>query len=146
MFLVKREESRDFNVFLWSVFRCFRCLEERKKCRGIGQRENFRKNVSLLVWGVLRAIYSPRRKNQGDSHCRASSSLSRASSLKYPLIGLILTPLDRSSFLVSKKVWNSKIQRSNQKLWLQEVSRCGFHSFHSFLYISIVLTPILTHE
>ena len=30
-------------------------------------------------------------------------------------------PLDRSSSLVSKKVWNSKIQWSDQKLWLSKV-------------------------
>ena len=52
---------------------------------------------------------------QGDGHYRAAG-------LKPPLIGLILTPLDRYSFSVSKKVWNSKIQRSDQKLWLSEVN------------------------
>ena len=88
------------------------------------------------ICGVPGAIYSLGRIFQ-------AGGPSRAASLKPTLIGLILTPLVISSFSVSKKVWNSKIQWLDQKLWLQEVSRCDFHNL---LDISTVLTPMSTQE
>ena len=42
------------------------------------------------------AIYNPERENRGGGHYKAASSLSMAGDLNTPLIGLILTPLDRS--------------------------------------------------
>ena len=63
-----------------------------------------------------------------------------------PQMGLILIPLERSWFLVYKKVWNLKIQQSNQKLWLQEVSGVSIGALTGFRDISTVLTLISTHE
>ena len=81
----------------------------------------------LLVCGVPGAIYSPKRVFHGSGH-------SRVASLKLPLIRLILTPLDRSSFSASKKVWNSKIQQSDQKLWLSEVCDATISTSSPFLW------------
>jgi len=50
VFLVKREESKDFDVFL----EFFGCLEERKKCvERLGRRKILEKSVFSLVWGCL---------------------------------------------------------------------------------------------
>ena len=54
-----------------------------------GQKGNFRKMSVLPVWGLPGAIYSPGHENRGDG-------LSMAVGLNPPLIGLILTPLNRS--------------------------------------------------
>ena len=52
--MVKRKESRDFDVFL-GVFLVF---GRERKCREkLGRRENFRK-MCVSIWGVLGAIYS----------------------------------------------------------------------------------------
>ena len=110
VFLVKREKSRDFDVFFWSVFWC---LEERKsveRCWAEGPISE----KCFSSW--LGALYSPGREFQGESPWRFSG-------LKRSIIWFFLTPLDRYWFSISKKVWNSKIQRSDQKLWLSEV--CG---------------------
>ena len=80
---------------------------------------------ALPIRGLPGAIYSLGHENRG-------GSLSMAASLNPPMIGLILTPLDISSFSISKKVWNSKIQWSNQKLWLSEV--CGASIGASFQF------------
>ena len=86
MFLVKREESRDFDVF-FGVFLVFG--RERKRREKLGQRENFRKMCALPIRGLPGAIYSLGHENRG-------GGLSMAASLNPPMIGLILTPLDRS--------------------------------------------------
>ena len=49
-------------------------------------------------------------------------SRQRPYTFKRSQIELILEPLERSWLLVSEKVWNLKIQQSNQKLWLPKVS------------------------
>ena len=55
MFLVKRKESRDFDVF----FGVFLGVWEREKTeRAARQKANFRKMCLLPVWGMLGAIYS----------------------------------------------------------------------------------------
>ena len=102
MFLVKREESRDFDVFFGVFLGFFWHLGERKNVESSGQKANFRKMCVLPIWGMLGAIYSPGHENRGGG--RAVGSSSRAASLRPPLIRLILTPLDRFSFSVSKKV------------------------------------------
>ena len=122
--------------FLECFWVFFGVWEREKMLRAARQKANFRKMCLLPIWGMLGAIYSPECENRGGSHCKAAG-------LNPPLIWLISTPLDRSSFSVFKKVWNSKIQQSDQKLWLSEVCKRGFHSF---LDISTFLTPILTHE
>ena len=57
MFLVKREESRDFNVFLGVFLDFFGVWEREKMQRLAGQKENFRKNMCPLclgrTWGYL---------------------------------------------------------------------------------------------
>ena len=92
------------------------------------------------------AIYNLGRENRGDGHYKALGSLLMAAGLKPPLIKLLLTPLDRSWFLVSKMEWNLKIQRLDQKLWLSKVY--GELIGASFLFhdISTVSIPIMTHE
>jgi len=81
--------------------------------------------VSSFICGVPGAIYSPGCENRGGSHCKAFDGLLMAAgSNPPPLIRLLLIPLDRSWFLVSKMVWNLKIQRSDQKLWLSKNLRC----------------------
>ena len=45
---------------------------------------------------------------------------------------MILTPLDRSWFSISKKVWNSKIQQSHQKLWLSKVRSASINASFRF--------------
>ena len=99
MSLVRREESISFDV-------CFGCFlgvflvfgREKKRRESLGRREISEKCL-WGVWGMLGAIYSLRCENRGGSHYRVAN-------LNPPLIGMILTPLDRSWFLVSKKVWN----------------------------------------
>ena len=69
--------------------------EKKKHRKQLGKRKISEKCV-LPVWGVPRAIYSPKHENRGGSHCKAAGGLSMAAGLNPPLIGLILTPLDRS--------------------------------------------------
>ena len=47
---------------------------------------------------------------------------------------------------LKSKVWNLKIQWSDKKLWLQEVSGASICALTGFHDISTVLTPILTHQ
>ena len=92
-------------------------------------------------------FYIPGCENRGPGHCKAASSLSMVARLKLPpLIRLILTPLDIYWFSVSKKVWNSKIQWSDQKLWLLEVCSALIGVSFRFHDISAVSTLISTHE
>ena len=82
VFLVKREKSRDFDVFFWSVFWC---LEERKsveRCWAEGPISE----KCFSSW--LGALYSPGREFQGESPWRFSG-------LKRSIIWFFLTPLDR---------------------------------------------------
>jgi len=74
-----------------------------KKCREElgGEQISKKKNVSSLFDGCLGLFIAPSAKFE-------------AATLKPPLIRLILTLLDRYSFSVSKRVWKSKIQWSNQ--------------------------------
>ena len=106
MFLVKREESRNFDVFFW----CFVCFfvfkKEKKHVKITRQRAQLRKWMVFLCLKGAWAFYSP----------------SANFNLKLPLIGLILKPLERFWLLVSEKVWILKIKRSDQKLLLLEVS------------------------
>ena len=61
--------------------------------------------VSFFCLGVLGAFYRPVTLYEiAAATCKASQ------------------PLEKSCLLVSKKIWNLKIQQSNQKLWLPEVS------------------------
>ena len=107
MFLVKREESRSFDVFF-----------------GVWKREKMRREAELRAklsnfffpLKVPGAIYNPVCVFGGGGP-------SRTVSLKRPLIWLILTPLERSWLPISEKVCNLKIQWLDQKLWLSEV--CG---------------------
>ena len=58
MFLVRREESRSFDVFFFSVV-FFGVWKKEKMCREAGQKANFRKKCGLSdLGGVLGAIYS----------------------------------------------------------------------------------------
>ena len=127
----------------WVFFLVFG--REKKKCREqLGRKKILEKCVFSLSGACLGLFIASSEKIER-GHCKAASSLSMAAGLNHPLIGLILTPLERYSVSVSvsKKVWNSKIQRLDQKLWLLEVCKCNFHNF---LDISTVLTPISTHE
>ena len=88
MFLVRREESRGFDVF----FGCFVCvfgIWKREKCvEKSGREQIFRKKyLSPLVCGVLEAIYSPgmRFEVAALGGPPASKGLKR---------GLILAPLE----------------------------------------------------
>ena len=112
MFLVKREELRSFKVFL-SVSLCVFCVWERAKmCRKTRQSVKLKKiMIHFLVWGVPRAFYS------FDASFKAKGRQPQTSS-----DWVILKPLEKSWLLVFEKVWNLKIQRSNQKLWLSEIS------------------------
>ena len=56
---------------------------------------------------------------------------------------MILVPMERYECLVSRTLKNSKIQRSDQKLWPRKVSLRAHHDFQN---ISTVLTSISTHE
>ena len=93
MFLVKMQESRDFDVFFGVSWGVFWCLEERKNVESNWAKGKFQKNVCPFylghVCGMPRAIYSPGRENRGDG-------LSMAAGLNLPLVWLILTPLERS--------------------------------------------------
>ena len=144
VFLAKREESRDFDLFFRVFLGVFLVFgREKKKCREqLGRKKILEKCVFSLSGACLGLFIASGEKIKR-GHCKAASSLSMAAGLNHPLIGLILTPLERYSVSVSKKVWNSKIQRLDQKLWLLEVCKCNFHNF---LDISTVLTPISTHE
>ena len=66
MFLVKREESRSFDVCFWVFGR------EKKMCREARQKANLRKECLLPICGVFGAIYSPRRVFKGDGPSRAT--------------------------------------------------------------------------
>ena len=88
MFLVKREESRNFDVFFGGVLCVFWCLEERKKCvENLGSKQISKKCGLSLVFGVFEAIYSPSTNFE--------TTALRAANLQPPLIGLISTPLKR---------------------------------------------------
>ena len=78
VFLVKREESRDFDVFFWSFFGPFLVFgRERKKRREeLGREQILEKCVSLSLIGAW-------------AYCRAVGGHSRAASVKPPLIRLI---------------------------------------------------------
>ena len=130
MFLVKREESRDFDVFFQVFFRFsffffsfFLDFGREKKClERLGSKQTSEKMsfASLRgAWGYLQ----PQHELRGGSPLRAIDGPSRAASLKVSLTRLILTLLERSCLPISEKVWNLKIQQLNQKLWLLEV--CG---------------------
>ena len=56
MFFVKREESRNFDVF-FGYFLVFK--REKKMCREAWQKENFKKMWSLFSLRGAWAIYSP---------------------------------------------------------------------------------------
>ena len=71
MFLVKREESRNFDVFLGVLFLfVFGVWKREKTCREARQGAENQKNFSL-VWGVRGAIYSPRREFRGSGPSKA---------------------------------------------------------------------------
>ena len=66
MFLVKREESRDFDVFFGvflGLFLVFR--RERKRREELGREQISKKNVCPPVWGVPGSIYTPEHENRG---------------------------------------------------------------------------------
>ena len=141
VFLVKREESRDV-FFFWSVFGILLLLlllfgREKKTQRGTRQRVNFiKKCMSPQSDGCLRLFIA----------LSAFFEVAFFAFFKPPLIRLILTPLDRSSFSVSKKYGtqksNNQIKRyGSRKFALQ---RSILHP--SFCDISTVLTPISTYE
>ena len=99
VFLVEMQESRNFDVLFEVFLGVFLVFgREKKRRESLGRREISEKCL-WGVWGMLGAIYSLRCENRGGSHYRVAN-------LNPPLIGMILTPLDRSWFLVSKKVWN----------------------------------------
>ena len=94
---MKEEESRGLDVFF--VF-------GREK-----KRAEIKTQKSSCFWSrrVPGAIYSPMHILRGGGICRAST-------LKVPPIRLILTPLKISRFPDFEKVWNLKMQWSDQKL------------------------------
>ena len=104
---------------------CFLGVWKREKTRReAGPRAKLSKiPFFFFIWEVPGAIYSPKRVFRGNSPWRAADGPSRIASLKRTLIWLILTPLERSWLPVYEKIWNLKIQRLEQKLWLSEV--CG---------------------
>ena len=74
--------------------------------------------------------------------CRATSQLADISN--FGLIPIwFRMHVWRLRCLGSRTLKKLKIQRSDQKLWLWEAY---WHTLYSFLDISIVLTPISTHE
>ena len=107
MLLVKREESRGFDVFL-GVVCVFWCLEERKTCR------ETKKMSSFLVWGVPGAIYS------FSTHFEAEA-LQGPPALKDLKRSWSWHPYKYFDFLFLKRYGSWKFQ-SDQKLWLSEVS------------------------
>ena len=85
MFLVKREESRSFDVF----FGCFLVFgREKKYVERLGKRQISEKSVSP-IYRVLRAIYSPGHVFRGDGPYRVTG-------LERPQNEWILTHLERS--------------------------------------------------
>ena len=96
--------------FFWS----FLCLEEGKTFGKIPAKSKTQKNV----------VFSKSEECLG-----LFIVLARTSRIR-----LILTPLKRSWIHVSKKVWNLKIQRSDQKLWLSQVSDSSIDASSQFLW------------
>ena len=89
----------------------FGIWKREKRVEKSGREQKIRKMCSLLCLKGAR----PRPVFQG-------SCPSRTAGLQRPLIVLILTPLEIFLLPISKNVWLLKIQRSDQKLWLSEVS------------------------
>ena len=119
-FLVKREESTSFDVS-FGVWKREKCVEK------LGKEQKIQKNVS------------PPRSERCLGLFIASTCISRqwplrVASLKRPKMGLILTPLERYWLPVSEKVWNLKIQWSDQKLWPSEVSSASIDASSRFLW------------
>ena len=84
VFLVKKEESRDFDIF-FGVF--FGVWGREKTQREVGQKVNFRKNVFPPCLGHTRGYLQPRARKSRQRPLKG---------LNNHLIRLILTPLDRS--------------------------------------------------
>ena len=84
--MVKREESRNFDVF-------FGVWKRKKRAENPSREQNSTKKKKGLpqVLRVPRAFYSPSTNFEA-----ATNGPSRAISFKLPLIEFILTPLERS--------------------------------------------------
>ena len=111
MFLVKREESRNFDVF-FGYFLVFK-REKKKMCREAWQKANFKKMWSFFGLRGAWAIYSPSTLYKA----MALVGLPALKGLKMCSYG---HPWKDVDIFVSEKVWILKIQWSNKRLWLSE--------------------------
>ena len=116
VFLVKRKDQETLMCF-WSVFRYFLVFGREKTQREkLGIRENFKKMCLLLglmgAWGYLQPCVRilRRRPLKGHQPQKVSDRVD-------------LDSLGQIFIFNFQKVWNSKIQQSDQKLCLSEV--CG---------------------
>ena len=133
------EESRDFDVFLFSVFVfCFLfffvffgCVW--KKGEQLRNRLGREQAPGSLLFFCFFFFWSRRCLGPFIAPARFTRwwpFIGRP--FKSSWIGLILTPLERSWLPVFEKLWNLKIQRSDQKLRHSEINGASIDALPQF--------------
>ena len=131
MFLVKREESRNFDMFF--VFG-----REEKHVEDVQAESRTKGDLFFfLSEGCVGPFIAP-------AHLSRRRPFTTTS--KTPWIGLILTPLERFWLPVSKKVWILKIQQLIESYGSRKIIVHRSVCYPGFRDISVVLTQISTHK